>query len=67
MSLTVRHRWCVEKILHCFGDSKENDSKLQVFMRRTDVIAKFNNLFSGEGENVIFVHYQPVSLKVSKF
>ena len=66
MSLTARHRWCAERILFCFtnNDDKENndkfdDSKVQAFIRKPKVLAKFNDLFSGTGSATLFVHYQP--------
>lgn len=66
MSLTARHRWCAERILFCFtnNEDKENnekfdDSKVQAFIRKPKVLAKFNDLFAGEGPAALFVHYQP--------
>lgn len=65
MSLTARHRWCAERILFCFTNSegKENndkfdDSKVQAFIRKPKVLAKFNELFAGTGPAALFVHYQ---------
>lgn len=65
MSLTVRHRWCAERISFCFTNNevKENtdkfdDSKVQAFIRKPKVLAKFNELFSGDGPAALFVHYQ---------
>ncbi|KAL7522596.1 hypothetical protein ACHAWX_007291 [Stephanocyclus meneghinianus] len=66
MALTARHRWCAEQILLCFAnhEDKENseqldDSKIQAFIRKPKVFAKFNDLFSGSGPGALFVHYQP--------
>ena len=66
MSLTARHGWCAERILFCFANNedKENnerfdDSKVQAFIRKPKVLAKFNELFSGTGPAALFVHYQP--------
>lgn len=66
MALTARHRWCAEQILFCFAnhEDKENseqldDSKIQAFIRKPKVFAKFNDLFSGSGPGALFVHYQP--------
>jgi hypothetical protein len=66
MALTARHRWCAERILFCFAnhEDKENseqldDSKIQAFIRKPKVLAKFNDLFSGSGPGALFVHYQP--------
>lgn len=66
MSLTARHRWCAERISFCFtnNEDKENttdkfdDSKVQAFIRKPKVLAKFNELFSGDGPAALFVHYQ---------
>jgi len=58
MTLTVRHRWCMEKIVLCFEDQDVTDANAQVFMRKSQVLANFNSLFSGEGKGVIFVHCQ---------
>jgi len=59
MALTTRHRWCIERIKHCFQDQGVDDSSIHGFIRKSQVLNKFNALFAGEGKNVIFVHYQP--------
>eukprot|EP00814_Leptocylindrus_danicus_P009510 CAMPEP_0116004988 /NCGR_PEP_ID=MMETSP0321-20121206/911_1 /TAXON_ID=163516 /ORGANISM="Leptocylindrus danicus var. danicus, Strain B650" /LENGTH=4605 /DNA_ID=CAMNT_0003473357 /DNA_START=128 /DNA_END=13942 /DNA_ORIENTATION=- len=61
MALAPRHRWCIEKIVQCFAHHKEvDDPKVQGFIRKPEVLAQFNSLFSGveESRNVVFVHYQ---------
>lgn len=42
----------------CFEDQDVTDANAQVFMRKSQVLANFNSLFSGEGKGVIFVHCQ---------
>jgi len=66
MALTTRHRWCIERIKHCFQDQGVDDSSIHGFIRKSQVLNKFNALFAGDGKNVIFVHYQPqnISLEV---
>jgi hypothetical protein len=58
MALTTRHRWCIERIKHCFQDQDVDDASIQGFIRKSQVLNKFNALFAGEGKNVLFVHYQ---------
>lgn len=58
MALTARHRWCIERIKDCFHEEGVEDSVVQGFVHKSQVIKKFNSLFSGEGRNVLFVHYQ---------
>lgn len=65
-TLTARHKWCAERILFCFAnrEDKENDqvqfdkSRVDSFLRKPKVLAKFNDFFSAEGPGAIFVHYQ---------
>lgn len=69
MSLTKRHRWCIERIVHCYADKNVDDAKVHGFIRKSKVLGAFNDLFSGEGKGVIFVHFQEqngheVSLKL---
>ena len=48
----------VDKITLCFEDKMDvTDTKVQGFIRKPHVLAKFNNLFSGEGRSSLFVHY----------
>jgi len=58
MALTTRHRWCIERIKHCFQDQDVEDASIQGFIRKSHTLSKFNALFAGEGNNVLFVHYQ---------
>ena len=65
-NLTARHRWCAERILFCFAnnDDKENnerfdESKVQSFVRKPKIFAKFTDFFAGQGPAALFVHYQP--------
>lgn len=61
MALTPRHRWCIDKIVQCFAHHEVvDDPKVQGFIRKPEVLARFNSLFSGVAEtrNVVFVHYQ---------
>ena len=58
MALTTRHRWCIEQIKQCFHNEDVDDSAIHGFIRKPDVLNKFNALFSGEGKNVVFIHYQ---------
>ena len=58
MALSIRHRWCIERIKHCFQERDVDDASIHGFIRKSQVLSKFNALFSGEGKNVIFVHYQ---------
>ena len=58
MSLTKRHRWCIERIINCFADKGVDDAKVHGFIRKSEVLAAFNDLFSGAGKRVIFVHFQ---------
>ena len=61
MSLTIRHRWCISRIVECYKEQGVDDEKVQGFIRKGAVLAKFNTLFSGEGANALFVHYAPDS------
>lgn len=62
MSLTVRHRWCVEKITQCFKGDGVDEAKVQGFIRRPDVLDRFNELFAGDSNiNSTFVHYQALA------
>lgn len=58
MALTTRHRWCIEQIKQCFHNEGVDDSAIHGFIRKPNVLNKFNALFSGEGKNVVFIHYQ---------
>jgi dynein heavy chain len=58
MALTPRHRWCIERIKHCFHEQEVDDAKVQGFIRKPQVISKFNSLFAGDGKSAIFVHFQ---------
>ena len=58
MALTTRHRWCIDKVAYCFQDEMKDDAKVQGFIRRPDILAQFNSLFSGECRRSLFVHYQ---------
>jgi len=58
MALTLRHRWCLEKIAQCFEDEGLDDILVQGFIRKPDVMMKLNTLFSGNGPSSLFVHYQ---------
>jgi hypothetical protein len=58
MALLPRHRWCLEKILQCFECDGLDDATAQGFVRKGDVLSRFNALFSGHGSNSLFVHYQ---------
>jgi hypothetical protein len=58
MALSSRHRWCLEKIVQCFEDEGLDDVLVQGFIRKPDVMLKFNALFSGNGPASLFVHYQ---------
>jgi hypothetical protein len=45
-------------------NNKENieqldESKVQSFLRKPSIQAKFNGLFAGKGPGALFVHYQP--------
>ena len=62
MALTTRHRWCIERIKHCFQDHDVDDSSIHGFIRKAQVLNKFNALFAGEGKNVLFVHHQDHNL-----
>ncbi len=52
-------------MLFCFvHNDKENnerldESKVQSFLRKPSIQAKFDDLFAGEGPAALFVHYQP--------
>lgn len=70
-ALSARHLWCAERILFCFsklsGDKENNndqcnESIVQQFLRKPAVQDKFDDLFSGKGPAVIFVHYQRMHL-----
>jgi len=58
MALTSRHRWCIERIKSSFKEEGVDESIVQGFIRQPKVMARFNSLFSGNGKNSIFVHYQ---------
>lgn len=59
MALTPRHRWCIERIKSCFQEETDvDDEKVQGFIRKSQVISKFNSLFAGDGRNAVFVHFQ---------
>jgi hypothetical protein len=60
MALSARHKWCIDKVTQCFEGIVDDAAKvIQIFAQRPDVILQFNNFFSGEGPDAIFVHYQP--------
>lgn len=58
MSLSTRHRWCIERISQCFQNENVDEEKVQGFIRRPDILNMFNALFSGDGGSSVFVHYQ---------
>ena len=59
-SLTARHRYCADRILLGLGYNDDLDeTKVQAFIRKPKVLAKFDELFAGEGPSALFVHYQP--------
>jgi hypothetical protein len=57
MALTSRHRWCIERIKNSFKEEGVDESIVQDFIRQPKVMMHFNSLFSGQGNNVIFIHY----------
>lgn len=57
MALTSRHRWCIERIKNSFKEEGVDESIVQDFIRQQKVMMHFNSLFSGQGNNVIFIHY----------
>ncbi len=63
MSLTPRHRWCIDKIVQCFSHHEGgivDDPKVQSFVRKPDVFLQFASLFSCDKgtREILFIHYQ---------
>jgi hypothetical protein len=57
MSLTERHRWCLNKILEAFGPELSQEAA-QAFIRNDSNLQKFTSFFKGDGPGRIFVFYQ---------
>lgn len=60
MALTPRHRWCIERIKLCFHHEDVNDAEIQGFIRKQQVFSNFNSLFTGDGKDTLFVHFQKI-------
>lgn len=58
MSLTERHRWCLNKILETFSPDLTPESA-QSFIRNDSNFQKFNSFFKGDGPGRIFIFFQP--------
>jgi hypothetical protein len=58
MSLSDRHRWCLNKILEAFGPELTSESA-QGFIRNDANLHKFNTFFKGDGSGRLFIYYQP--------
>jgi hypothetical protein len=58
MSLSERHRWCINKMLEAFAPELTSEA-VQTFIRQEANLQKFNSLFKGDGPGRIFVFYQP--------
>ncbi len=57
MSLTERHRWCMNKILEAFGPELTQEA-VQAFMRNDANLQRFTNFFKGDSSGRLFVFYQ---------
>lgn len=57
MSLTDRHRWCMNKILEAFAPELTQEAA-QAFMRNDANLQKFTSFFKGDGAGRLFVFYQ---------
>ncbi len=58
MSLTERHRWCVNKMLEAFAPELTTET-VQTFIRLDVNLQKFLSFFKGEGSGRMFVFFQP--------
>jgi hypothetical protein len=58
MSLSVRHRWCMDKVLEAFSPELTNES-VQQFIRQDTNLQRFNAFFKGDGSGRLFVFFQP--------
>lgn len=58
MSLSERHRWCMNKILEAFAPQL-NIETVQGFMRNENILSKFTLFFKGDASGRMFVFYQP--------
>ena len=57
MSLTERHRWCLNKILEAFSPELTPEAA-QAFIRNDSNLQKFTSFFKGDGSGRIFVFFQ---------
>lgn len=61
MSLTERHRWCMNKILEAFSPELSIEV-VQSFIRNDANLQKFNAFFRGDSTGRLFIYYQPAEL-----
>jgi hypothetical protein len=61
MSLTERHRWCMNKILEAFSPDLTMEM-VQSFIRNDANLQKFNAFFRGDSTGRLFIYYQPAEL-----
>lgn len=59
MSLTERHRWCMNKILEAFSPELTVETA-QAFIRNDTNLQKFNAFFRGDLSGRLFIYFQPI-------
>ena len=59
MSLSERHRWCMDKMLEAFAPELTSEAA-QTFIRNDQNLQKFNSFFKGDNAGRLFVFFQPL-------